>query len=168
MRDCKFLFVRVTAALFMSCISAFSVSAQSVPSQEQTMRVNNLVVCRMYDSAEQIFDAIGARPDSIRGPQPFDELQDEYIFYFGKDQITWAEKCVSDVLLETDRFAFNGKIRVGDSVGKLSELGGTISRKDDVISWKSSDDPKATEGIEVTFYVSDDKISGIWIWVNMF
>ena len=72
-------------------IATFVCIYTAAVAQEQTMRVNNLVVCRMYDTQEQIFEAIGAQLDSIVPPQPFNEDPNTYLFYFGDDYVEWVE-----------------------------------------------------------------------------
>lgn len=141
------------------CIHAAAVA------QEQTMRVNNLVVCRMYDTQEQIFEAIGEQPDSIVPPQPSNECPNTYLFYFGDDYVEWAEGELYSIRLYTPRFAFNDKIRVGDNISKLAELGGTLENvKNGLTMWYPD---THIEGLQTCFYYDETgKITIILAMIN--
>ena len=141
-------------AMFV-CIHAAAVA------QEQTMRVNGLIVGNDY-TQEEIFQAMGGEPTKIKAPQPNEELKDAYIFYYGEDSIEWAEGCVYAITLNTSRHAFNDSIRVGDSRKKIRALGGKSYRSRDVITWI----PDHGAGLSAIFHIEHGKIRSINISLN--
>jgi len=140
--------------------SILALSATGVYAQDVDLKINNLQVFGRYNTAEEIFDALGEKPTKIHTPQPTDEAPDTYIFFFGEDMVVWSEGEIFNVVLNSGKFAVNGTIRVGDKISDLKKLGGYIDTSvyEDIVCWYPSNDLAKYEWVQVWFHHSKDGI----------
>lgn len=83
-----------------------------------------------------------------------------YTLYYGKDSFFWMDGEFYGCELETDKYSFCGKVRVGDSISAIDELHGKSDKRilnsgvyAGSIHWLPTNaDPAEWEWLKVVFY----------------
>ena len=101
--------------LSLAVLLGTNVLAQSIKVQ-----INGLQICADCTKTDML-NAFGKNPTKV---VESDEFPNFYYYYYGKDCFWWNDGYFDACHIYSNRYAFQGLIRVGDNISAIDKLGG--------------------------------------------